>query len=64
MIIEAVYCGQEKLGYIPNGLYKLNLSCLYTQTIVKREKDKSGSLTYNTVLGFLKEWDNIRIISK
>lgn len=60
MIIKATFTGTNSLGYENGKEYELMV--LYGGTISRL--DGSGECPYNSLHAFLKNWDNIKQISK
>jgi hypothetical protein len=61
MNIRATFIGTDSLGYVNNQEYTLKLN-LRTFGKIIINKNTSQACVYNSVISFLKNWDNIKHI--
>jgi hypothetical protein len=60
MKIQATFVGENSLGYEKGVTYRLKLISFDR---IRRE-DGSGICAYDTIIAFLNNWDNIKVLNK
>ena len=67
MKIKAVFKGENgSCGYVTNTEYILYIEQKQNPFIVRIEiykEERGGYCTYSSIIAFLKNWDNIRVIN-